>query len=120
MPLVTKLVRVVIFCLELPPIKSKDPLVMWSCGVKRLIEYHILICRRPMAFKHGIKLGCEAISMKLGQLKNYPKKLQPLKLHDLTLVTWQIDKIISPLFQFYGHHTPEDADFREKVQNANA
>ena len=48
------------------------------------------------------------------------ESFQPSKLHDLTLITWQIGESISPLSRDLWLLNWQGTEFREDNQNANA
>ena len=64
-------------------------MIFWSHGLERSrdkLNTFYSICRRPMSTKQGKAMACH-------------ERLQPWKSHDLTLVTWQTDEIISQFSQ---------------------
>ena len=71
--MVTKIVKMVTYSEEFPPINSNDPLMRWSCDVRWQIKYSS-ICRISM-------------DSKLGKVLTYHEKLPPLKPQD-PLIMW--------------------------------
>ena len=88
-PMNVKHGKVLTYCKGLLPIKSHNPINMWSHEVTWQIK-----C---------VSIFSRSMTIKLGKMVIWHERLQDLKLHDLTLVMWQIDKIISPFSQdLYG------------------
>ena len=98
MPMITKLVRVVTYCKELPPINSNDSSMRWFCEVTWQIKY-ISTCKRPM-------------ETKLGEILTYWKRSLE--------VNYQFGYFYLHFRKSYGHLTWQGVDFGEEFQHTNA
>ena len=88
MLIVTKLVRVVIYCQEFPPIESYS-LVLWFCTLNTFYV-HLQDLQAPnfKIYRHQTRQGCDL-----------PGEASTYKVIHVTFVTLQTDKTIFPLSQ---------------------
>ena len=107
MPMGTKLGRVVTYHEGIPPIKSRDPLITWSCEITRQTKTIINSTTR-LAVGSYQKRHMNVLSLlatKLGRTVTYLNSFLPIKSHD-SFITWsyeitrQTKTITSPLLRY--------------------